>query len=118
MTGEPEHIGRDALLKLDKAVKVAFPYEGMTVSGLRREAARGRVAIETIAGNQLPVSNRGDENKFLHFSNLSLNSLISRKISREASQGLTNKTPTRAPPFPPFAHECNPAHRDWSCRSL
>jgi hypothetical protein len=39
-------------LRLSIAVKEAFPAGGMTVSGLRREAARGRLAIEVIAGEQ------------------------------------------------------------------
>jgi hypothetical protein len=40
----------DAPLRLDVAVREAFPAGGMTVSGLRREAARGRLVIEVIAG--------------------------------------------------------------------
>jgi hypothetical protein len=42
----------DTPLRLDVAVKIAFPFGGMTVSGLRREAIRGRLAIEVIAGKQ------------------------------------------------------------------
>jgi len=42
----------DTPLRLKDAVKWAFPLGGMTVSGLRREAARGRLAIELIAGKQ------------------------------------------------------------------
>lgn len=37
-------------LRLAEAVRLAFPHGGMTVSGLRREALRGRLAIERIAG--------------------------------------------------------------------
>jgi hypothetical protein len=37
-------------LRLADAVKIAFPCGGMTVSGLRREAAKGRLTIEKIAG--------------------------------------------------------------------
>jgi hypothetical protein len=37
-------------LRLDTAAKLAFPYGGMTASGLRREAKRGRLVIERIAG--------------------------------------------------------------------
>jgi hypothetical protein len=40
----------DVPLRLDVAVKIAFPYGGMTVSGLRKEYARGRLVIERIAG--------------------------------------------------------------------
>jgi hypothetical protein len=41
---------RDAPMRLAHAVKVAFPHGGMTVSGLRKEAAKGRLVIERIAG--------------------------------------------------------------------
>src|SRR6266850_4013951 len=44
--------GPDAPLRLDDAVRLAFPFGGMTVSGLRREAARGRLVVEMIAGKQ------------------------------------------------------------------
>jgi hypothetical protein len=37
-------------LRLADAVAVAFPHGGMTISGLRREANRGRLVIEKIAG--------------------------------------------------------------------
>lgn len=37
-------------LRLKVAVEKAFPHGGMTVSGLRREAQRGRLVIEQIAG--------------------------------------------------------------------
>ena len=40
----------DTPLRLEQAVKLAFPFGGMTVSGLRREAAKGRLVIERIAG--------------------------------------------------------------------
>lgn len=39
-------------LRLHDAVKLAFPAGGMTVSGLRREIARGRLSYEMIAGKQ------------------------------------------------------------------
>src|SRR5262245_49801567 len=45
-------IGPDTPLRLRTAVKVAFPDGGMGVAGLRREAAKGHLAIETIAGKQ------------------------------------------------------------------
>ena len=46
------HIGLDTPLRLDRAVELAFPAGGMTVSGLRREASKGRLMIEVIAGKQ------------------------------------------------------------------
>ena len=39
-----------APLRLSVAAKIAFPDSSMTASGLRREAARGRLIIERIAG--------------------------------------------------------------------
>jgi hypothetical protein len=43
-------INSDSPLRLDVAAKIAFPFGGMTASGLRREAKRGRLIIERIAG--------------------------------------------------------------------
>lgn len=37
-------------LRLKRAAEVAFPDGGMTASGLRREAVRGRLVVERIAG--------------------------------------------------------------------
>jgi hypothetical protein len=45
-------IDPEAPLRLEDAIKVAFPLGGMTVSGLRREIARGRLVVEEIAGKQ------------------------------------------------------------------
>jgi len=39
-------------LRPHDAVRLAFPAGGMTVSGLRREIARGRLAYQMIAGKQ------------------------------------------------------------------
>ena len=43
-------IGPDTPLRLSRALEIAFPEGGMTVSGLRLEASRGRLEIERIAG--------------------------------------------------------------------
>jgi hypothetical protein len=43
-------INSDSPLRLDVAAKIAFPFGGMTASGLRREAKRGRLIVERIAG--------------------------------------------------------------------
>src|SRR5499433_3463067 len=45
-----EDIGHDHPLRLAVAAALAFPDGSMTASGLRREAARGRLALERIAG--------------------------------------------------------------------
>src|SRR5262245_32988669 len=47
---EEESIGDDVPLRLSVAAALAFPDGSMTSSGLRREAARGRLVIERIAG--------------------------------------------------------------------
>jgi hypothetical protein len=44
-----DNIHPDEPLRLADAIKFGFPHGGMTVSGLRREAARGRLVIEQIA---------------------------------------------------------------------
>jgi hypothetical protein len=43
-------IGDDTPLRLAEAAAIAFPTGSMTESGLRREAARGRLSVERIAG--------------------------------------------------------------------
>jgi hypothetical protein len=40
----------NAPLRLSEAAALAFPHGGMTAAGLRREAARGRLAVSRIAG--------------------------------------------------------------------
>jgi hypothetical protein len=44
--------GLDVPLRLKQAVELAFPFGGMTVSGLRRERDRGNLHIEKIAGKE------------------------------------------------------------------
>src|SRR5258708_20899881 len=43
-------VGTDAWVRLGVAAAIAFPDGSMTAAGLRREAARGRLIIERIAG--------------------------------------------------------------------
>jgi len=43
-------LGNDTPLRLDAAAKIAFPDGSMKESGLRREAKRGRLVIERVAG--------------------------------------------------------------------
>src|SRR5665647_2054765 len=43
-------VARDAPIRLSTAAKLAFPDGTMTASGLRREALRGRLVTERIAG--------------------------------------------------------------------
>jgi hypothetical protein len=46
----PEKITPDTPLRLEIAAAVAFPDGSMTAAGLRREAERGRLVIERVAG--------------------------------------------------------------------
>src|SRR5260370_26716398 len=46
----PEQVTPDTPLRLEIAATIAFPDGSMTASGLRREAQRGRLVIERIAG--------------------------------------------------------------------
>ena len=57
MKHDATEIGPDTPLRLKTAVEIAFPDGGMTVSGLRREAAKGNLVIETIAGKQFVTLN-------------------------------------------------------------
>jgi len=45
-----DEIGPNTPLRLKRAAELAFPMGGMTAAGLRREAQRGRLVIERIAG--------------------------------------------------------------------
>jgi hypothetical protein len=53
----PEGIDGDAPLRLDVAARIAFPFGGLTVSGLRKEIERGRLRVEKIAGKQYTTLN-------------------------------------------------------------
>src|SRR5215470_7637558 len=52
MSVDNENVGPDTPLRLEDAVRRAFPAGAITVSGLRKEAGRGRLEIEVIAGKQ------------------------------------------------------------------
>ncbi|MDA9420636.1 hypothetical protein XH97_00245 [Bradyrhizobium sp. CCBAU 53380] len=47
---DARRLAPDAPLRLSIAAKLAFPDGSMTASGLRREALRGRLQVERIAG--------------------------------------------------------------------
>jgi hypothetical protein len=50
MRSDNNNFAPDAPVRLVDILPAAFPYGGMTVSGLRREAVRGRLTIMRIAG--------------------------------------------------------------------
>lgn len=58
---ELRNVARDAPLRLAVAAKLAFPDGSMTASGLRREAARGRLRIERIANKDFTTLQAIDE---------------------------------------------------------
>jgi hypothetical protein len=58
---EHELPGLDTPLRLEQAVKLAFPFGGMTVSGLRRERDRGTLATEKIAGKEFTTLRNVEE---------------------------------------------------------
>src|SRR5215472_85164 len=60
-SGDPHCVGLDTPLRLYRAVEIAFPQGGMTVSGLRREAEKGRLIIEEIAGKHFTTLRAIDE---------------------------------------------------------
>ena len=45
-----DQVGVDTPLRLADAVEIAFPNGALSVSGLRREIAKGRLVVEVIAG--------------------------------------------------------------------
>ena len=49
MDEKTARISRDAPLRLDVALKLAFPAGGLTVKGLRKEIEKGRLEVELIA---------------------------------------------------------------------
>jgi hypothetical protein len=53
----------DAPVRLADAAKLAFPFGGMTASGLRREAQRGRLVIMRIAGKDFTTLSAIEEMK-------------------------------------------------------
>lgn len=53
----------DAPVRLADAAKIAFPLGGMTASGLRREAQRGRLIVMRIAGKDFTTLSAIEEMK-------------------------------------------------------
>ena len=58
---DPGTIDRDAPLRLKTAAEMAFPFGGMTASGLRKEANRGNLSIERVAGKDFTTLAAIDE---------------------------------------------------------
>ncbi|OOO31430.1 UNVERIFIED_ORG: hypothetical protein BTE55_12395 [Rhizobium sophorae] len=58
-----DNIATDAPLRLAHIIPLAFPHGGITVSGLRKEAARGRLMIMRIAGKDFTTLQAIEEMK-------------------------------------------------------
>jgi hypothetical protein len=56
-----DRIGPDTPLRLGTAAKLAFPDGGLTAAGLRSEAQKGHLVIETIANKQFTTLNYIEE---------------------------------------------------------
>ena len=80
-----EDIGHDQPLRLAVAAALAFPDGSMTASGLRREAARGRLAIERIAGKD-----------YTTLANIERMRELCRVEAKELACGSNQRSATRA----------------------
>ena len=58
-----DNIQPDAPVRLGDILPVAFPHGGITVSGLRKEAARGRLVLMRIAGKDFTTLRSIEEMK-------------------------------------------------------
>jgi hypothetical protein len=91
-----DNILPDHPLRLEDAIKYGFPYGGMTVSGLRREAGRGRLVIERIANKDFTTLRNLEEMRKLchvkvegHVSGGEKNAVKVAKLSR-GERGLSS----------------------------
>jgi hypothetical protein len=86
--------GLDDPLRLKDAVRIAFPFGGMTVSGLRREAVKGNLVLERYANKDFVTLNAiiemrkrcRDRQKVL-VSGLNLKSEVRRESSSVGRHG-------------------------------
>jgi hypothetical protein len=58
-----DNIGPDIPIRLGDIIQMAFPYGGMSVSGLRKEAGKGRLTIMRIAGKDFTTLSALEEMK-------------------------------------------------------
>jgi hypothetical protein len=85
-------IGKDMPLRLAVAAAIAYPDGSMTASGLRREAARGRLVIERTAGKD-----------YTTLADIERMRELCRKPPKDraygsAGNGETDRGPSRIPP--------------------
>src|SRR5208283_5014956 len=84
-----ENVSKDAPLRLATAAEMAFPDGSMSASGLRREAAKGHLIVERIAGKDYTTLTAIEEMRRL--------CRIERKVPDCGSEKVTRKTPRPGP---------------------
>jgi hypothetical protein len=95
--------GPDDPLRLKDAVKIAFPFGGMTVSGLRREAEKGNLVLERYANKDFVTLNaivemrkRCRDHQKVPVSGLNLKSEMQRESSSAGRRGSYETERTRS----------------------
>src|SRR5690242_20019755 len=63
MDAANDNIAPDSPIRLCDVLPIAFPFGGMSVSGLRREAGRGRLVLMRIAGKDFTTLSAIEEMK-------------------------------------------------------
>lgn len=119
MSDSEKPIGPDTPLRLRDAAKIAFPFGGMTLAGLRSEKRRRNLTVETIAGKDFTTLRAIDEMRArcrakaedhistspklapdIHPSGVSATELTAseRTLARDSALARANKSvPTRSP---------------------
>jgi hypothetical protein len=95
--------GLDDPLRLKDAVRIAFPFGGMTVSGLRREAVKGILVLERYANKDFVTLNaiiemrkRCRDQQKVPVSGLNLKSEMGRESSSAGRHGSFETERTRS----------------------
>ena len=84
------HFKDDEPIRLAVAAAAAFPDGSMSASGLRREAAKGRLAIERIAGRDYTTLQAIDQSCCIRESRSMLHCDVMRKNERVAHYDAVN----------------------------
>jgi len=95
---DPSIIGPEDLLRLDVAAALAFKDGSMTISGLRREAHRGRLAVWRVAGKDYTTLRAIDEMKRRCRAHPSAPGSTSMNVLDEKRSGLSATAPDKSAP--------------------
>src|SRR5262245_21084539 len=98
-----ESITPDTPLRLSVAAALAYPDGSMTVSGLRREARRGRLTIERIAGK--------DYTTLADIDRMRQACRVQAKVPTSGSAPVSAAAPARSPARHLDHHRWPPAYR-------